>query len=223
MFAHKVYILLLIAFSIGCARENNSISEQSQFASQYLIQTLRAADPNSLDKVVFSKADTEGTTVTRINATNLDFYIYFSLQNNTQIPASLSSSTTWDIAFNRYKISTNSGSTNSSGLGGSCLSNQSSVASAAGTTRDNQNCADGMFTTDGKSSTQGVGGAVGEFIGNALLTDWYNYEIGNLTTKGKVYIIRSGSGSNYFAVKIESYYSDAGTSGYPTIRWKKLP
>jgi len=191
--------------------------------NQFLIQTLRASDPNSLDKVVYSKADTEGTTLTRINATNVDFFIYFSMQTNAQVPASLSSSTTWDIAFNRYKISSNSGNTNPAGLGGVCLSNATSVANAASTSRNNQDCSDDKFTIDGKASTQGVGGTVGEFIGNALLTDWYNYEIGNLTTKGKVYIVRTGTGSSYYAVRIENYYSDAGTSGYPTFRWKKLP
>jgi hypothetical protein len=209
--------------AIGCARQHESVSEQTQFMNQFLIQTLRASDPNSLDKVIYSRADTEGTTVTRINATNLDFFIYFSMQNNAQIPASLASSSGWDIAFNRYKISSNSGNTNSAGLGGVCLSNLTSVSVAAATDRTSQNCSDDKFTIDGKSSTQGVGGSVGEFIGNALLTDWYNYEIGNLTTKGKIYIVKGGNGSNYFAVKIESYYSDAGTSGYPTFRWKKLP
>jgi hypothetical protein len=220
--------VFLIAFSlvlIGCARENKSITEQTQFINQYVIQALRAADPNTLDKVLFSRADTEGTTVTRINSTNLDFNIYFSFQTNKQIPASLSSSTTWDIAFNRYKISTNSGITNPSGLGGACLSTLTSVSSASSVSSSSQGCSDDKFTIDGKSATQGVGGAVGEFIGNALLTDWFNYEIGNLTTKGSVYIVRGGggAGSGFYAVRIESYYSEAGTSGYPTMRWKKLP
>ncbi len=217
-------ILLILIFTlIGCARDKESISEQTQFTNQLLLQTLRASDPNFLDKVVFSRADTEGTTVTRINSTNVDFYIYFSLQTNSQIPASLASSTSWDIAFNRYKISTNSGSTNSAGLGGSCLSNQTTVSAASNTNRINQNCTDDKFVIDGRSTTQGVGGAVGDFIGNPLMTEWYNYEIGNLTTKGLIYIVRSGNGSSYYAVRMESYYSEAGTSGYPTIRWKKLP
>ncbi len=219
----KILIVILTILFVGCARERESIPQQTQFVNQYLIQVIRASDPNTLDKVIYSRADTEGTTLTRINATNLDFNVYFSFQNNVQIPQSLSSGNSWDIAFNRFKISTNSGTTNSTGLGGSCLSSLKSVAVAAATERKSQNCADNQFTTDGKSSTQGVGGAVGEFIGNALLTDWYNYEIGNLTTKGNVYIIRSGNGTNFYAVRIESYYSEAGTSGYPTIRWKKLP
>ncbi|WP_246047018.1 HmuY family protein [Leptospira ognonensis] len=218
------YLLLILFFSfVGCARERGSVSEQTQLANQYALQILRAADPNTLDKIVYSRADTEGTTLTRINATNLDFYIYFNFQTNSQVPQSLASSTSWDIAFNRYKISTNSGSTNASGFGGACLSNSNTVSIAASNSQNNQNCMADKFTIDGRSTTQGVGGAVGDFIGNSLLTDWFNYEIGNLTTKGNVYIVRSGTGNSYYAVKMESYYSEAGTSGYPTIRWKKLP
>ena len=218
-----ISIIIGILTLIGCARQNESVSDRTQFLNAYALNLLKANDPNALDKIVYSRADIEGTTVTRINSTNQDFYIYVSLQTNSQLPASLASSTCWDIAFNRYKIATNSGSTNSSGNGGVCQSTQTNVGSAGNISKNDQGCLDGNFSVDGKSSTQGVGGTVGDFIGSSLLSDWFNYQIGNLTTKGLIYIIRSGNGNQYFAIKIESYYSEAGTSGYPTIRWKKLP
>ncbi|WP_246051873.1 HmuY family protein [Leptospira idonii] len=197
------------------------------FINQLVADLLKANDPNSLDKVVYSRAETDGTTLTRINATNMDFYIYFSFRTNSQIPFSSVNTTNWDIAFNRYKLATNSGTSNSFGLGGACLSNQTTVTAAASIDRSSQNCSDTPstnFVIDAKTSTQGIGGVGAEFIGNALLTDWFNYQIGNLTTKGLIYIVRSGAGSSSnFAFKIENYYSDAGTSAYPTFRWKKLP
>ncbi|GBF51382.1 HmuY protein [Leptospira ryugenii] len=214
--------IFLLGSLVHCARQKESISQSTQFTNAYLINLIRANDPNSLDKIVFSRADVEGTTLTRINSTNQDFYIYFSMQTNSQIPASQASSTSWDIAFNRYKIATNGGGTNSSGRGAVCLSSLTSVSVAASTARAAQNCSDDKFVSDTRTSTQGIGGAVGEFVGNSILTDWFSYQIGNLTTKGLVYIVRSGTGNQYFAVRMESYYSDAGTSGYPTIRWKRL-
>lgn len=215
---------LLLCFSIlFCARQKAALTEEELIANQILTNIINAGNPNALDKIVFSRSEADGTFVTQINATNLDFYIYFQFSGNKQIPFSAKDEKTWDVAFNRYKLATNSGETNRFGLGGACRSNRTSVAEASAVSPGDQGCLVENFVLDQTGTTQGIGGAGATFVGNSLLTDWFNYEIGSLTPKGLVYIIRSGDGSSYYAMKIENYYSTAGTSGYPTIRWKKLP
>lgn len=219
----KLLLLSICLSSIFCARQNASITEEELVVNQLLSNIINAGNPNALDKIVFSRSQADGSFITQINATNLDFYIYFQFEGNRQIPFSDKDGRTWDVAFNRYKLATNSGETNRFGSGGACKSNRGSVADASSVTPENQNCPSGNFITDRNATTTGIGGVGATFIGNPLLTDWFNYEIGSLTTKGEIYIIRAGTGNSHYAMRMENYYSDAGTSGYPTIRWKKLP
>lgn len=214
-----VFIFLIF----NCAREHKSISEQEIFAKEWIENTIKASDPNTLDKVIYSIRQADGSYITQINATHTDFHVYFSFSQNVQIPASRSAETGWDIAFNRYKISTNSGKTNELGKGGACQSIFSSLKEVALSKLSTHGCADNQFTIDSVVSGQGVGGTGVEFVGNSLLSNWYNYTIGNLTSKNLVYIIRSGGDSNkYFALVVLGYYSSAGTSGYPSFQWKSI-
>jgi hypothetical protein len=204
-------------------RMNQPLSDSDQLTQSLLLSLVRSVDPNALDKVVSSRNETDGSSLTRVNATNENFYIYFSLSTNKQVPASSAGGTGWDIAFNRYKLASNSGATNTNGRGGICLSNLTNFNQASVTSSANQNCPDSAFVIDGNSTTQGIGGVSGTFIGNPLLTDWFSYQIGNLTAKNQVFIVRSGDGLSFFTFRMENYYSDAGTSGYPLFRWRKIP
>lgn len=212
--------ILLLGLS-ACARQKSALTDQDLFVNNLITSIVNAGNPNALDKIVFSRSNGDGSVTTRFNATNLDFYIFFHFETNKQVPLSQKDTLTWDIAFNRYKVATNSGDTNRFGLGGACLSNTNDFGVASSTSAASQGCA--TFTTDTVATTQGIGGAGASYIGNALMTEWYNYTIGELSPKPNIYLVRSGTGTAIYAVKIENYYSDAGTSGYPTIRWKKLP
>ncbi|TGL50479.1 heme-binding protein HmuY [Leptospira kemamanensis] len=212
--------VLLLGFSF-CARQKPALTDQDLYVNQLVTNLINASNPNALDKIVFSRSNGDGSVTTRFNATNLDFYIYFQFEANKQIPFSEKDTLNWDIAFNRYKVATNSGETNRFGLGGACKSNTTDFATASSTSATSQGCS--TFTTDSAATTQGIGGAGSVFVGNPLVTEWYNYSIGELSPKPDIFLIRSGSGNSIYAVHVENYYSDAGTSGYPTIRWKKLP
>lgn len=210
-------------FCISCARQNTALTDQDLFVNQTLTNIINAGNPNALDKIVFTRSLGDGSFLTRFNATNLDFYIYFHFASNEQVPLSEKDGTGWDIAFNRYKGASNSGATNPFASGGVCQANSTNFELVASRSPSLSGCGAANFTLDQSTTTQGIGGAGAVFVGNPVLTEWYNYTIGNLTTKGEVYIIRSGTGTLFYAVRVENYYSDAGTSGYPTIRWKQLP
>ncbi|WP_244241771.1 HmuY family protein [Leptospira jelokensis] len=216
-----IVIGILIGFSF-CARQKPALTDQDLYVNQLITNIVNASNPNALDKIVFSRSNGDGSFTTRFNATNLDFYIFFHFETNKQVPLSQKDTLTWDIAFNRYKVATNSGDTNRFGLGGACLVNSSNFDEVSSRPSSSPGCS--PFVTDTSATTQGIGGAGAVYIGNALVTEWYDYTIGFLTpTANKIFLIKSGTGSSIYAVKIENYYSDAGTSGYPTIRWKKLP
>lgn len=218
----KYFVIgILFCFSF-CARQKPALTDQDLYVNQLVTNLINASNPNALDKIVFSRSNGDGSVTTRFNATNLDFYIYFQFEANKQIPFSEKDTLTWDIAFNRYKVATNSGDTNRFGLGGACLVSSSDFSEVSSRSSAAPGCS--PFVIDTSATTQGIGGAGAVYVGNALVTEWYDYTIGFLTpTANKIFLIRSGTGNAIYAVKIENYYSDAGTSGYPTIRWKKLP
>jgi|GEM_PF-3494683 len=217
-----IWCILISVQFISCARINKPISQERQYLEGLLLDAIRTQNPDTLDKVISSRLDSDGSVVTTINATNDNFFVYFSFSSNRQIPQSQVNQQIWDIGIKRYKFSTNSGATNSKGQGGACLSNQVSLNQAASLSPQNQNCGNNFFQIDSDSQTQGIGGTLGSFIGNPLLTDWFNYRIGELNPKNQVYLVRSGDGNSFFAFRMEGYYSQAGTSGYPNFRWRKL-
>lgn len=217
----KIFVIGILICLSFCARQKAALTDQDLLVNQLITNIINAGNPNALDKIVFSRSIGDGSFSTRFNATNLDFYIYFQFEGNKQIPFSEKDTLTWDIAFNRYKVATNSGETNRFGLGGACKSNTTDFGIASTTSAASQGCSN--FTIDVSSTTQGIGGAGAVYVGNPLATEWYFYTIGFLTPKPDIFLIRSGTGNAIYAVHIENYYSDAGTSGYPTIRWKKLP
>ena len=73
-----------------------------------------------------------------------------------------------------------------------------------------------------------IGGAGGtdtvDFEGADALKEWYDYNSSThvLTAKDDVYLIRSSDGGSIYKIQMTDYYSESGTSGYPTFRWESL-
>tara|TARA_B100001939_G_scaffold336008_1_gene338649 strand:- start:38544 stop:39203 length:660 start_codon:yes stop_codon:yes gene_type:complete len=134
----------------------------------------------------------------------------------------------WDMRFRRFAVGTNGG-TSGSGTGASCNTGLSSLAAvnsfsqfSSGTSGFCPNLA-----SDTNLSTSGGGGSGSgstSFSGSPVMLEWYTYdsETHVLTSKGEVYVIRSSDSADYYAVQFHDYYSEAGTSGYITIDWKRI-
>lgn len=133
--------------------------------------------------------------------------------------------TSWDLRFRRYQVGTNSGASGSAN-GGACstgLTDLNAVTSlgqfSSATAGECPNfVADTMQTSqDGESSSS-------TFPGSSVMIDWYSYNGTThvLESKDIVYLIRQQNGTDIIAIQFTDYYSDAGTSGYPTFRWKRL-
>ena len=129
----------------------------------------------------------------------------------------------WDLRMRRFQAATNSGSSGS-GSGGACrtglsdLSAVNSVGQFSSSTAGN--CPN--FSVDVVQSAAGAGGGASDFSGSPIMLDWYNYDSVThvLSARSEVYIVRSSDGLNHYAIQFYDYYSQAGTSGHPSIRWK---
>lgn len=134
----------------------------------------------------------------------------------------------WDMRFRRFAIGTNGG-TSGSGSGASCntgLTDLAAVNSLSQFSSGVSGFCPNLVNDTNLSTSGGGGGGSGStnFSGSPVMLEWYNYdsETHVLSSKGEVYIVRSSDGSSYYAVQFHDYYSDAGSSGYPTIDWKGI-
>jgi hypothetical protein len=134
----------------------------------------------------------------------------------------------WDIAFQRFKISTASGSS-AGASGGACrtgITSFDSVGSVSLGATAPPDCP--HFAVDETLSAES-GGAQGSstssYSGNPVLQQWYNYNIfgHTLSAKPDVYVIRSSDGARFYKLQMLDYYSAAGTSGYPKFRFEEIP
>lgn len=158
-----------------------------------------------------------------INATATNCWVRISLSDGR-----LSDDSHFDMSFQRFKVQTTSGLTHSEGQGGSCNTGRTDLASISDLNTGTEavaECNSGIeedvsLGIDGG----GEGGAPGSqtWTGSPSMEEWYTYSQPILTAKDDVYVVRSGTGENYFLVQFIDYYSHAGTSGYPKIRVRAL-
>ncbi|WP_243401449.1 HmuY family protein [Leptospira harrisiae] len=179
---------------------------------------------NTSCSVPTNAVSTTGSYITVVNASSACAWIYVSLKSDGVL---VDSSSQWDVAFKRYNIASNGG-TSGSGNGGVCNSGSTNFA----TTFNGSEC---TTVVDVRLSSAGGGpvSASSESINPVLAAPldlnpmpagygtWYTYADTILTAKTNVYIVTGSEGSKY-ALQMLDYYSAAGTSGYPKFRWKKL-
>lgn len=137
-----------------------------------------------------------GVTKTVVNASNSSTAIYIDLGWKTEVfPKAPGESADWDLSFQREKIKANGGP------------GEVRIATLAGANFDTLRTAPATgYTSDG-----------------AQIAEWYVYDHAThvLTPANSVFVIQSIAG-DYFKLKFDSYYSAAGTSGYPTFRWAPI-
>lgn len=137
-------------------------------------------------------------------------WVHFDLESG-QVVAS--SSRAWDLAFKRFHVEMNGGVSGTGGVEVALLKDRAldavTEAPAAGYATDVADGADEDKEPDYFMST-------GE-------TGWWNYEPTNhtLSPRKHVYVVRTAEGALY-KLAIVKYYNEAGSSGYPRIRFAQL-
>ncbi|MCB1137176.1 MAG: HmuY family protein [Leptospiraceae bacterium] len=134
----------------------------------------------------------------------------------------------WDIRFRRFATATHGGST-ASGSGAACNTGLTDLGAATSFSQFSSStsgiCPNLVADSQLTASSGGQSGSSSTaFSGSSIMLEWYNYdsETHVLSAKSEVYVVRSSDGADYYAIQFQDYYSEAGTSGFPTIRWKRL-
>jgi hypothetical protein len=157
-----------------------------------------------------------------VNSTSSTTWKYFSFASNDTITVTDPlTSTAWDLAFQRYRIRTNSGKSGN-GLG-----------SAANSYGKGQTGFDALklvsdtatFVTD-DSMLIVIDQGYAPYVVNSKLYTWFTLEEDTqgtqLVPSDNIYIVKTGKGK-YAKVWFKSYYSTSNVSGYVTIQYKYQP
>jgi hypothetical protein len=224
----KSQILLLcipfisIFYSIGCARQSAPFDPGAQLLEQLVVAQLNLGDPQA-PEVIFNRSEGNGVTLTQVKAVSLENWTDYSFRTQSLRDSDLE----WEIGFQRFKVRTNGGRTNSAGDGAACKGNTNDFGQVLATTKASDiGCPHANFEADRVATAEVIGGGGAEFIGSDVFTNfnsgWFTYRLPDLIPTLDVFVVRSGQGNRYYAVQITDYYSEAGTSGYPTFRWRQI-
>jgi len=157
-----------------------------------------------------------------VKATSSTAWKYFSFaKNDTIVVADPDNSTEWDLAFQRYRVRTNSG-LSGNGLGGAANSYKKGQSGFDALTAVPDTS---TFVVDETISVAVVMGYQ-DYIVNPLLYTWFSLEFSAQGTQilptDYVYIVKTSSGK-YAKVWFQSYYSTTNQSGYVTFQYKYQP
>lgn len=151
----------------------------------------------------------DGSVVTIVDAQDEEAWIYLDLETKKEIAADdAADSSDWDLAFQRYRVRTNGGT---SGSGGAA------AARLPATFDEIENApADGWFEDDENGDGVDNDPAYAFHAGDG----WYRYDPSThrLDAREVVYVVRTGAG-NHFKIRLLAYYDDAGTPGIVSFRW----
>lgn len=153
-----------------------------------------------------------GSISSSVDASSMTSWIYLQLASGKEsTPQDPQSSAEWDLGLQRFQLKVNGGVSGKAGV---------EVALLVGTPFDSITVApsSGYVTDEPPAGTDPEPRYAFTQRGT-----WYEYDPNThiLTPKEQVYVVHSTTGA-YYKLQITSYYDAAGSSGYPTLRWKSL-
>jgi len=211
--------LALLALALtGCAQDigptNNG--DASHDGAGDIAPSGDAADahglPPSSSRIKHSAA---GPSVVRsqVNASDDVDWVYFDLESGSEVTVSdpLVDSG-WDLAFRRFHIALDGGESGSGNAAALYLADAFDALTRAPAGGYESDAPDGDDADD----------LPDYFLSN---TDdgWWDYDVSThgLSARPRTYVVRTVEG-NHFKLRFEDYYSNAGSSGYITLRWAPL-
>jgi heme-binding HmuY-like protein len=154
----------------------------------------------------------DDTFTTRVLADDADAWVYFDFQSGAQVtPEEPEDDDGWDLAFQRFHVRSNGGSSGSGDAEVAVLDDEFEALTAA---------PDSGYVSDSED-----GDDEGSEPDTAFEIDdgWYAYDPSShtLSTRGLVYVVLTPEG-DYFKLEMLGYYDDAGNDGRPSFRWAPL-
>jgi hypothetical protein len=191
-------LLTALLFAAGCAPD---LREDFPFDGEL---------PDG-DYVTFEPQD-DGGFLVRVDATRKESWVYVDMVGQKYVKAADAvGSSGWDLAFQRFKVISNSGVSGPGEVEVAVLPGQSfeelTVAPKDGYVRDAEDGPDGNGDLD-----------------SAFLVDdgWYSYSLveHKLASRDVTYAVKARG--SYFKLRMVSYYDEAGSAGRLRLRWGKL-
>lgn len=219
-----IFCLISTMLVIHCARKSEPLNPGEKIAQESLLflTTGSRTGRNNIDdspRIMSTIEESPGVFVTQVRSTSYELWTDLNLSTQQL----RSQNGPFDIGFQRYKVRSNSGITNPSGLGGVCRSNTTAFPATA-VSASSIGCTNFEIDVAGQAEVVGGGGA--SFNGSVVMTDisngWFTYNLPSLNPNLRVFVLRSGQGNQFYAIQVIDYYSNAGTSGYPKFRWRQI-
>lgn len=138
-------------------------------------------------------------------------WVYFSFENGVVTPETPDDSLEWDIAFQRYNVKTNGGTSGTGNAGSADLGDLSLETTESATVSGwNEDASIEDARTGDKQSM------------NAVLSGWYDYDFNSheLSSKLRLYAVKEAQGGQVAFLNIADYYDDAGVAGYLTLNYR---
>ena len=148
-------------------------------------------------------ADPDGPITLQVDATNQTEWVYIDLASGDDV----GEAGAWTLAFRRNNVMLNGGVSGDGGVEVAWLdATFDSVTEAP---------ADGWVTDEADADEDGVP--------EYALADWFDYDVSThvLTPAAGTWAVRAVDGTTY-ALIFTTYYDAAGTSGFPTVRYRPI-
>lgn len=162
---------------------------------------------------IATEGNGDDTFTTHVLADDADAWVYFDFQSGAQVSPNVPEDDGgWDLAFQRFHVRSN---------GGSSGSGQAEVAVLVAANFD----ALGAAPEGGYIADRDDGDDDGSEPDTAFEIDggWYAYDPSShtLTPRARVYVVRTPEG-DYFKLEMLGYYDGAGNDARPSFRWAPL-
>ncbi len=156
----------------------------------------------------------DGVRKTKVDASSKEAWTYLDLDGPAELSVDEALETqAWDLAFQRFKIITNSGVSGPGAVGVVALGGGSFEALTAAPKQG--------YLPDRPDGNDANGDVDSVFLEG---DGWYAYDLikHRLAVNPVLYVVQSGEG-RYFKLQMLGYYDDAGTAGVLTFRWAEVP
>jgi hypothetical protein len=177
-----------------------------------LSKRLRGQTEPELAAVV-TEAQGGGVFVTTVDAADGGAWVYFAFATGAEVELTdAHASSTWDLGFQRFKITSNGGVSGSGGAG--VLAVEATAFEALERAPVGEYAVD---LADGDDANTDPDLAFDNGVA------WYDYDASThvLSPRDVVFVVR-GSEARYFKTEIQSYYDTAGSAGHLAFRWAEL-
>lgn len=167
-----------------------------------------------------------GLYETHIDATSTTAWSYFDFETQSEISvADPLTNSTWDIAFQRFKIKVNGGGVTGNATAAVVPINGDNFSTRTGAPNpftpalvDVTDAGDGNDAC--RPTTDNIKFA---FLDSTQVPNacWFSYVSTVLTPRDTVYVVRTAT-TRYFKIKLTNYYSATGTSANIRFQWAEL-